>query len=154
MGPVIRLWCSRRGSWSAWGCVSLRRCATGPNRVGPVPERQAHRVRLVLGWGSCPHPRVDVLGQFSFVADLPGRRSAPVPTVIVLGSKVVDGESKSFLKGRLDVAAAELVDDGRAKAVLVSGNGVSDTGDEAAVMTDYLAGKGVDRRTIIEDGYG
>lgn len=81
-------------------------------------------------------------------ADAP---SAPV--VIVLGAKVENGEPQSFLAGRLDMAA-ELVFDGRAKAVLVSGNGDSPTGSEVEVMTDYLIRKGVDERSIVGDPFG
>lgn len=75
------------------------------------------------------------------------------PVVIVLGSKVEHGEPMSFLRGRLDMAA-QLVSDGRAEAVLVSGNGHSPTGNEVNVMTDYLVDKGVAEQIIVEDPFG
>ncbi|NLE81814.1 MAG: DUF218 domain-containing protein [Rhodococcus sp.] len=75
------------------------------------------------------------------------------PVVIVLGSKVQGGEPQSFLAGRLD-AAAKLVSEGRAEAVLASGNGASPTGNEVEVMSDYLVGKGVDGRRIVGDPFG
>lgn len=91
---------------------------------------------------------LEASGHVYRTADAP---SAPV--VIVLGSKVQGGEPMSFLAGRLD-AAAQLVHDGRAEAVLVSGSGASPTGNEVDVMTDYLVRKGVDEQIIVGDPFG
>ncbi len=85
------------------------------------------------------------------VHDLPDAPEAPV--VIVLGAKVKAGEPMSFLAGRLDVGAA-LVLDGRARAVLVSGDANGTSGNEIAAMTDYLVAKGVDPRLIVGDDFG
>ena len=85
------------------------------------------------------------------VHDLPDAPEAPV--VIVLGAKVKAGEPMSFLAGRLDVGAA-LVLDGRARAVLVSGDANCTSGNEIAAMTDYLVAKGVDPRLIVGDDFG
>lgn len=85
------------------------------------------------------------------VHDLADAPEAPV--VIVLGAKVKDGEPMSFLAGRLDVGAALLLD-GRARAVLVSGDANGTSGNEIAAMTDYLVAKGIDRRLIVGDDHG
>lgn len=83
-------------------------------------------------------------------ADAP---SAPV--VIVFGAELApDGQRpKPFLAGRLDVAA-ELVRAGKAKAVLVSGDGGGDSGDEVTVMSRYLIERGVEQRRIVADPHG
>ncbi|GAB3815711.1 SanA/YdcF family protein [Micromonospora zhanjiangensis] len=81
---------------------------------------------------------------------------APVAdVVIVLGTEVAADRQRpgDRLTGRLD-AAAELVRAGRVRAVLVSGDGGGASGDEPTVMTDYLAGLGVDRRQVVSDRYG
>ncbi len=83
-------------------------------------------------------------------ADAP---SAPV--VIVFGAELApDGQRpKPFLAGRLDVAA-ELVRAGKAKAVLVSGDGGGRSGDEVTVMSRYLVERGVEQRRIVADPHG
>ena len=43
---------------------------------------------------------------------------------------------------------------GRATVVLVSGDGGGASGDEPAVMTTYLAERGVDRRRVVADPFG
>lgn len=75
--------------------------------------------------------------------------------VIVLGTEVaadrrVPGDR---LAGRLQSAAA-LVRSGRARVVLVSGDGGGASGDEPAVMTSYLISLGVDERHVVSDRYG
>ncbi|MCQ4121210.1 SanA/YdcF family protein [Rhodococcus tibetensis] len=80
--------------------------------------------------------------------------SAPAaPVVIVLGAQVRDGKPMAFLSGRLDVAV-QLVNDGRARAVLVSGDAGGKSGDEIAGMTEYLVANGIDRDLIVGDPYG
>jgi vancomycin permeability regulator SanA len=55
--------------------------------------------------------------------------------VIVLGTEVLpDGQPSNRLAGRLETAAA-LVSSGRARVVLVSGDGNGASGDEPAAMT-------------------
>ncbi len=82
-------------------------------------------------------------------------RAAQAPVVIVFGAQLTpDGtEPKPFLRGRLDTAAA-LIRDGRATAVLVSGDAHSGSGDEVAVMSRYLTEHGVAARRIVADGAG
>src|SRR5215468_4412128 len=82
-------------------------------------------------------------------------RAAQAPVVIVFGAQLTpDGtEPKSFLRGRLDTAAA-LVRDGRVTAVLVSGDAHGGSGDEVSVMSRYLTVHGVAARRIVADGAG
>jgi len=83
--------------------------------------------------------------------DVAGAPAADV--VLVLGTEVVGGRPSDRLAGRLDTAA-DLVRQGRARAVLVSGDGHGDSGDEPAAMTGYLTGRGVDARRVVSDPYG
>ncbi|MEU5939020.1 ElyC/SanA/YdcF family protein [Micromonospora sp. NPDC047548] len=76
--------------------------------------------------------------------------------VIVLGTAVAaDGRQPGArLAGRLETAA-ELVHSGRARVVLVSGDGGGTSGDEPTVMTSYLTERlGVDPRRVVADPYG
>jgi vancomycin permeability regulator SanA len=75
--------------------------------------------------------------------------------VIVLGTEVLpDGQPSERLAGRLETAAA-LVRDGRARVVLVSGDGNGVSGDEPAAMTAYLTGRlGVDPWRVVGDPFG
>jgi vancomycin permeability regulator SanA len=75
------------------------------------------------------------------------------PVVIVLGAQVENTWPMAFLAGRLDMAA-QLVHAGKAKVVLVSGNGDGQSGDEITAMTEYLVSKGIDRANIIGDPLG
>lgn len=89
-----------------------------------------------------------------------GHRYGPAdaPTadvVIVLGTEVAaDRQPGDRLAGRLQTAA-ELVHSGRARVVLVSGDGGGDSGDEPAAMTSYLTERlGVDPRRVVADPSG
>lgn len=84
-----------------------------------------------------------------------GEADAPFAEVaIVLGTEVrPDGQPGARLAGRLQTAA-ELVRTGRARAVLVSGDGGGASGDEPAAMTRYLTGLGVDPQQIVADPAG
>ncbi|MER7167996.1 YdcF family protein [Micromonospora sp. NPDC000207] len=75
--------------------------------------------------------------------------------VIVLGTEVLpDGRPSVRLAGRLQTAA-ELVRTGRARVVLLSGDGGGVSGDEPAAMTAYLTDRfGVDSRRIVTDPDG
>lgn len=76
--------------------------------------------------------------------------------VIVLGTAVADDRRSpgDRLIGRLDTAAA-LVAAGRARVVLVSGDGGGSSGNETAVMTAYLTDRlGIDPRRIVADPFG
>lgn len=80
---------------------------------------------------------------------------APAADVaIVLGTEVApDGQPSARLAGRLQTAA-ELVHSGRARVILVSGDGGGVSGDEPAAMTRYLTGLGVDARRVVADPHG
>ncbi|WP_239162421.1 SanA/YdcF family protein [Paractinoplanes rishiriensis] len=74
--------------------------------------------------------------------------------VIVLGTEVrPDGTPGDRLTGRLETAAA-LVQAGKARVVLLSGDGGGASGDEPAAMARHLTGLGVDPRRIVADPHG
>ncbi|AQA22733.1 hypothetical protein BTZ20_5729 [Rhodococcus sp. MTM3W5.2] len=104
-------------------------------------------------------PVVALLGSMAWVAvasagHVYDPEDAPeAPVVIVLGAKVSGGKPMSFLAGRLDVGA-QMVREGKASAVLVSGDANGTSGNEIAAMTDYLVAKGIDRSLIVGDDYG
>ncbi|MDY7089535.1 MAG: ElyC/SanA/YdcF family protein [Actinomycetota bacterium] len=93
---------------------------------------------------------VAALGHVHDVADAP-----PADVVIVLGTTVgADGQPEDRLAGRLRTAA-ELVAAGRARVVLVSGDGGGLSGDEPAAMTASLTGAlGVDPARVVADRHG
>ncbi|MGK5521142.1 SanA/YdcF family protein [Micromonospora sp. URMC 107] len=86
-----------------------------------------------------------------------GEADAPAAdVVIVLGTAVAaDGRQPGDrLTGRLETAAA-LVKSGRARVVLVSGDGGGTSGDETAAMTAHLTERlGVDARRVVADPFG
>ncbi|GAB3853905.1 hypothetical protein GCM10029963_46030 [Micromonospora andamanensis] len=76
--------------------------------------------------------------------------------VIVLGTAVTeDGRQPGVrLAGRLETAA-ELVRSGRARVVLVSGDGAGESGDEPAIMAAHLTEQlGVDPQRVVADPQG
>ncbi|MFI5492014.1 vancomycin high temperature exclusion protein [Actinoplanes sp. NPDC051859] len=76
--------------------------------------------------------------------------------VLVLGTAVADDRQQpgDRLTGRLETAA-ELVRSGRARKILVSGDGGGDSGDETAAMTSYLTGQlGIDPQHVVADPFG
>lgn len=75
------------------------------------------------------------------------------PVAIVLGSKVSDGEPGSYVGGRLDTAIT-LYRSGRVAAILNSGNGRAEAGDEPAVMHSYLTERGVPAEAVVDDSEG
>ena len=89
-------------------------------------------------------------GHLHHVADAPA-----ADVVIVLGTTVgPGGQPEARLAGRLQTAA-DLVRAGRARVVLVSGDGGGDSGDEPAAMTAYLTGRlGVDPARVVADPDG
>ncbi|OYD67073.1 vancomycin permeability regulator SanA [Rhodococcus sp. OK302] len=103
---------------------------------------------LVFYVGTIVWISVASAGHTSDVADAP-----EAPVVIVLGAQIKDGKPMAFLRGRLD-AAVQLVEDGKARAVLVSGDANGASGDEIAAMTNYLVEQGIDERRIVGDPYG
>ncbi|OZE78160.1 hypothetical protein CH305_17480 [Rhodococcus sp. 15-649-2-2] len=75
------------------------------------------------------------------------------PVAIVLGAQVRDGKPMRFLAGRLDAAIA-LMQSGKIKAILVSGDADGNSGNEIQAMTDYLIEHGIDPAVIIGDDHG
>ncbi|MEG3632872.1 SanA/YdcF family protein [Micromonospora palythoicola] len=76
--------------------------------------------------------------------------------VIVLGTAVTeDGRQPGVrLAGRLETAA-ELVGSGKARVVLVSGDGAGGSGDEPAIMAAHLSERlGVDPQRVVADPHG
>jgi vancomycin permeability regulator SanA len=86
-----------------------------------------------------------------------GEAGAPTAdVVIVLGTEVAADRVQpgDRLTGRLQTAAS-LIHSGRARVILVSGDGGGASGDEPAVMTSYLTGRlGVDPRRVVADPFG
>ena len=109
----------------------------GGGECGRPCERRAAAV-LVLGTvlPSCrtPGPRWPPPATSTTEAEAP-----TADVVLVLGAQVAPGgtDPMPVLRGRLDTAAA-LVRDGRARVILVSGDGTGGSGDETTVMTSYL----------------
>jgi vancomycin permeability regulator SanA len=78
----------------------------------------------------------------------------PTDVGVVLGSKVeLSGRPSARLAARLD-RGASLYADGVVKQLIVSGGTGVEGFDEAAVMRDYLVGKGVPAGAIIVDSAG
>ncbi|GAA2494517.1 SanA/YdcF family protein [Winogradskya humida] len=76
--------------------------------------------------------------------------------VIVLGTQVATDRRtpEARLAGRLQTAAA-LVKAGKARVILVSGDGGGDSGDEPAAMTSYLTDQlGIDKQRVVADPSG
>ncbi|MGC5051353.1 SanA/YdcF family protein [Micromonospora sp. DT48] len=79
-----------------------------------------------------------------------------VDVVIVLGTAVTEDGRRpgTRLAGRLETAAA-LIHDGRARVVLVSGDGDGVSGDEPTAMTAYLTGRlSIPSRQVVADPHG
>jgi uncharacterized SAM-binding protein YcdF (DUF218 family) len=74
--------------------------------------------------------------------------------LVVFGNKVEpSGEPSPSLASRLDEAVG-LYQQGRAPWVIVSGGLGKEGWNEASVMADYLAGRGIPRSAILVDGEG
>jgi vancomycin permeability regulator SanA len=85
----------------------------------------------------------------------PVGRAPAAPVAIVFGTELAPGgtEPMPFLAARLD-ATARLYAAGRVRAILVSGDGAGDSGDEVTAMRAYLIRRGVSARRIAADPYG
>jgi len=109
-------------------------------------------VGLAVGALSIPYAWTQVAAG----GHLYGEADAPAADVVmVLGAQVAPGgaEPMPVLRGRLDTAAA-LVHAGRARVILVTGDGSGRSGDETTVMTAYLTRIGVDPGRIVADPAG
>lgn len=78
--------------------------------------------------------------------------SAPVALVFGAGLSA-SGAPSPFLAARLDIAA-RLLDEGKVKVILVSGDNRVKTYDEPTAMRDYLLAKGISDEFIVEDFAG
>ena len=78
-----------------------------------------------------------------------------VDVVLVLGTEVAPGgdQPNPKLRGRLDTAA-QLVRDGHAKVILVSGDASGSSGNETSVMSSYLVHVGISPNRVVADPYG
>lgn len=80
--------------------------------------------------------------------------TVPVRDVgMVLGAKADKDRPSAFLAARLDLAR-RLYEDGRIRAILVSGDGLERSNRETDVMRDYLVGRGVAPEKIVQDPAG
>lgn len=76
------------------------------------------------------------------------------PIGIVFGALVYsDGTPSAFLRGRLDLGR-QLLESGKIKTILVTGDHAAEFSDETAAMKRYLIDKGVPETMIIVDRYG
>jgi vancomycin permeability regulator SanA len=78
----------------------------------------------------------------------------PAPVAIVLGAQVyADNEPSPFLAARLDIAK-RLLDEGKVKAILVSGDHSRWNYDEPGSMQVYLVARGVPAAQVVLDYAG
>jgi vancomycin permeability regulator SanA len=110
---------------------------------------------VLFAAGAVVWTRVAARGHMFTEADLTGDGGPRADVTIVLGAQVEPGGMKPmlFLQGRLDTARA-LLNAGRTKVILASGDAHGSSGNETAVMSSYLTDKGVDPARVVEDPYG
>ena len=78
----------------------------------------------------------------------------PAPVALVLGAQVhPDGVPSSFLAARLELAA-RLLQAGRVRVLLLSGDARAPEYDEPAAMRRYLLARGVPAERLVLDPYG
>ncbi len=78
----------------------------------------------------------------------------PAPVALVLGAQVYpSGRPSPFLAGRLDLAK-RLYDDGKVRAILVSGDNMAAEYDEPDAMRGYLVDAGVPADRVVADHAG
>ncbi|OMG56992.1 hypothetical protein BJN44_07310 [Tessaracoccus sp. ZS01] len=87
-------------------------------------------------------------GHVHTVQDVPER-----PVGMVLGAKADPSGPSAFLAARLDVAL-RLFQEGKIRAVLVTGDGGADANNEPLIMRRYLEARGVPADRIVEDPAG
>ncbi|MGL5928746.1 MAG: SanA/YdcF family protein [Dermatophilaceae bacterium] len=133
-----------RGPQRSWlGLAARLRRPRRPALVGGLA------VALVIGLGPWAWTRVASAGHVHRPADAP---SAPV--VLVLGAGLDDaGRPNPYLAARLDVAA-QLLENGRARVALVSGDNRFVDYDEPTAMLDGLVERGVPASAIVRDFAG
>ena len=137
----------------------MRRAVSGPCLDGRVTKSSWQRrvigsSGLVAALGAGLVGAANVWIRVAAAGRIYDAEDAPEwPVVVVLGAQVENTWPMAFLAGRLDTAA-KLVHAGKAKVVLVSGNGSGQSGDEITAMTEYLVSKGIDRTKIVGDPLG
>ena len=132
---------------------------TWPGIVGRVLLRVLRRAAY---WGAVATALAIIAGSF---CSLWVRASAfghvydegsvpPAPVAIVLGAQVyADHEPSPFLAARLDIAK-RLLDEGKVKAILVSGDHGRWNYDEPGSMQVYLVARGVPAAQVVLDYAG
>jgi vancomycin permeability regulator SanA len=80
-------------------------------------------------------------------------RVRPAPVALVFGAGLYHGRPSPFLAGRLDLTV-RLVQLGKVRAVLVTGDNGRTGYDEPTAMRDYLVAHGVPARRIVLDYAG
>ncbi|WP_034216445.1 SanA/YdcF family protein [Actinoplanes subtropicus] len=132
---------------------------TRPGIVGRVLLRV---LRRTVFWGALATAIAIIAGSF---CSLWVRASAfghvydessvpPAPVAIVLGAEVYpDSEPSPFLAARLDIAK-RLLDEGKVKAILVSGDHSRWDYDEPGSMQVYLVARGVPAGEVVLDYAG
>jgi vancomycin permeability regulator SanA len=104
---------------------------------------------LLVGAGPYLWIRIATAGKIHTVADAPR-----APVAIVLGAGLnADGTPKPYLRVRLE-DTLRLYQDGRIRAVLVSGDHGQVEYDEVAAMTSWLVDRGVPARKVVADHAG
>lgn len=127
MGNTLWTWTRRRARWIAATLIALAILALAPS---------------AWLYASTADERYEA-------ADAPRR-----PVAIVLGAGLTpSGTPTPFLAGRLDIAV-DLYDEGRAEAILVSGDNSRADYDEVGGMRDYLVAAGVPDTKIANDHAG
>lgn len=104
---------------------------------------------VLVGAGPYLWIRIATAGKIHTVADAP---DAPVAIVLGAGLKA-DGSPKPFLRVRLE-DTVRLYEDGKIRAVLVSGDHGQVTYDEVAAMTSWLIEHGVPADKVVADHAG
>jgi vancomycin permeability regulator SanA len=155
------------GTVPPWFLPEVERLSRAVRRGRPVPTERADAPRpRIVRWlrlglfaavvflavviGPAVWLRTGSAGRL-YVAD----RAPATDVAIVLGAQVAPGGTTPMplLTGRLQVSA-QLVREGRVKALLVSGDAHGGSGNEVAVMRAYLVSHGVDPARIVVDPYG
>lgn len=108
---------------------------------------------LVVGLGTLAGcvawTRLAARGHLYSAANVP-----PAPVALVLGAAVYpDGTPSPFLRARLELAK-QLYDEGKVRALLVSGDNRQPSYNEPGVMRDWLIAHGVPERKVVADYAG
>ncbi|MDQ3786592.1 MAG: YdcF family protein [Actinomycetota bacterium] len=104
---------------------------------------------VLVGAGPYVWIRCATAGKIHTAADAPA-----APVAIVLGAGLnADGSPKPYLRARLE-DARRLFQDGKIRAILVSGDHGRADYDEVAAMTSWLVEHGVPARKVVADHAG